>query len=368
MAPASTKRETYIILCESDLRQLVTGIFAALGAPQSDAEIVSSVLVAADLRGIESHGVGRVRLYVKDIRNGVISPTTQVGVVRDSPSVAVLDGGNGLGQVAGSRAMRMCIEKALDSGCASVAVRGSNHFGIAGYYAMMALEHDLIGLALTNSSPVTVPTYARKAVIGSNPIAVAVPAGRERPFVLDMATSVVPLGKMEVLMRAGTEMELGWGVDREGRPTHDPAEAYWRGGLMPLGSTPEMGGYKGYGLAFAVDILSAVLSGAAFASQIVPWQNERTEPANLGHFFSAWRVDAFMPSDEFKARMDEAIGLMHEAPKTAGEDRIFVAGEKEFEIAEQRRVAGIPVQVKVIDTLRQIGEELGVDCSMLEQS
>jgi LDH2 family malate/lactate/ureidoglycolate dehydrogenase len=162
-------------------------------------------------------------------------------------------------------------------------------------------------------------------------------------------------------------MRLGWGVDREGQPTTDPAEAYWHGGMMPLGSIPEMGGYKGYGLAFAVDILSAVLSGASFASQIVPWQNERTEAANLGHFFSAWRVESFMPVEEFKERMDEAIHLMHTAPKASGADRIYVAGEKEFEISERYRREGIPVQGKVVETLRMIGSELGIDCSVLER-
>jgi LDH2 family malate/lactate/ureidoglycolate dehydrogenase len=211
-----------------------------------------------------------------------------------------------------------------------------------------------------------VPTYASKAVIGSNPIAVAVPAGKERPFVLDMATSVVPLGKMEVMMRAGEQIPLGWGVDREGEPTGDPAEAYWHGGLMPLGGTPEMRGYKGYGLAMVVDILSAVLSGASFASQIIPWQNVRTDAANIGHFFSVWRVDAFMPVDEFKNRMDEMIRLMREAPKAKGQERIYIPGEKEFEIAEQRRKAGIPVHHKVVDTLREIGGEIGVDCSLLD--
>ena len=262
--------------------------------------------------------------------------------------------------------MGMCIEKALVSGCASIAVRGSNHFGIAGYYAMMALERDLIGLSLTNSSPVTVPTYASKTVIGSNPIALAVPAGKEPPFVLDMATSVVALGKMEVMMREGKRIPLGWGVDREGEPTTDPSEAYLHGGLMPLGGTPEMRGYKGYGLALAVDVLSAVLSGASFASQIVPWQNVRTDPANLGHFFSALRIDAFMPLAEFKNRMDELICLMHKAPKARGEERIYIPGEKELEMTERRRKQGIPVHPKVVETLREIGMELGVDCSVLE--
>jgi LDH2 family malate/lactate/ureidoglycolate dehydrogenase len=357
-----------ILVPQGELRSLVAGIFEALGTPRRDAEIVASVLVEADLRGIESHGVGRVRLYVKDIRNGIVLPRTTVEVVKDSPSIAIVEGNNGLGQVVAHRAMEMCIRKALATGCASVAVRGSNHYGIAGYYAMMALEHDLIGLSLTNSSPVTVPTHASKAVIGSNPIALAIPAGQERPYVLDMATSVVPLGKMEVMMRTGQEIPLGWGVDRAGRPTTDPAEAYWYGGLMPLGGIEEMRGYKGYGLSLAVDVFSAVLSGACFASQIIPWQNVRTEAANLGHFFSAWKVDAFMPQPEFKARMDELIQLMRQAPKAEGQERIYIPGEKEYEIAEQRQREGIPVHPEVAETLAKIGAELGVDCTVLERA
>jgi L-2-hydroxycarboxylate dehydrogenase (NAD+) len=361
MVSTSSENTDYQTLPAENLRTLVSAIFVALGTPPQDADIVASVLVTADLRGIESHGVGRVRLYVKDIQNGVINPRTHITVVRDLPGTAVLDGGNGLGQVVAYHAMQMCIDKALAVGSASVAVRGTNHYGIAGYYAMMALGHDLIGLSLTNSSPVLVPTYARQPVLGSNPIALAVPAGRELPFVLDMATSVVPLGKIEVMMRAGKQMPLGWGVDRDGNPTTDPAEAYWNGGLMPLGGPPEVAGYKGYGLALAVDILSAVLSGACFGSQIIAWQKVRREPANLGHFFSAWRIDCFTPVAEFKARMDEEIRLMRDAPKAAGQDRIYIPGEKEFQIAAQRGKDGIPVQAKVVETLHEIAVGLGVE-------
>jgi L-2-hydroxycarboxylate dehydrogenase (NAD+) len=366
MGAESEGNAEYRLVSERDLRRVVKDIFVALGAPPADADVVAAVLVAADLRGIESHGVGRVRLYVKDIRNNVISPLTTITLVRESPTTAVLDGGNGLGQVTARRAMETAIEKARQAGCASVTVRGSNHFGIAGYYAMMALPHDMIGLALTNSSPVMVPTYARQAVLGSNPIALAVPAGQRRPYVLDMATTVAPLGKMEVYMRKELPIPLGWGVDREGQPTTDPAEAYWHGGLMPLGGPAMTSGYKGYGLSLGVDVFSAVLSGASFASQIIPWQNTRTEAANIGHFFSAWRIDSFMPPSEFKERMDELIHLMHEAPKVVGEERIYIPGEKEFELTERRQKEGIPVHLKVIENLSQIGDELGVDCGVLE--
>jgi len=322
--------------------------------------------VAADLRGVDSHGVGRLILYYNDIRGGATDPVTRLTTVRDLPGIAVIDAHNGLGQVAGHYAMQMCIEKAHRVGVASVAVRGSNHFGSAGYYAMMALPHDLIGLALTNSAPVIAPPGARKAVLGSNPIALAVPAGREQPFVLDMATSVVPLGKLEVAMRAGEKVPLGWAVDRHGLPTTDPEEAYWHGGMTPLGAMPDGGGHKGYGLALAFDILTGVLSGARFGSQLPNWQIPHTDATNVGHFFTAWRIDAFMPVEEFKARMDEEIRLMREAPKADGCLRIYIPGEIEFETADQRAREGLPLQPKVVETLRRIATELNVDCSVLD--
>lgn len=354
------------MLFAPQLKALASDIFVALGVPRGDADITADVLVSADLRGVDSHGVGRLILYYNDIRSGATNPVTRLQVVRDLPAIGVVDASNGLGQVAGRHGMQMCIEKALGAGCASVAVRGSNHFGSAAYYAMMALEHDLIGLALTNSAPVIAPPGARRAVLGSNPIALAVPAGRERPFVLDMATSVVPLGRLEVAMRAGEKIPLGWAVDRTGRLTTDPAEAYWHGGMTPLGALPEMGVHKGYGLALAFDILTGVLSGARFGSQLPNWQTPHTDPTNVGHFFTAWRIDCFMAVDEFKERMDEEIRLMREAPKAEGCDRIYIPGEIEFGTAATRAREGIPLQPKVVETLRRIATELGVDCGVLD--
>ena len=361
MASPPAGETDFIRFTESELHSVLSDIFTALGVPKSDAATVSSALVTADLRGIHSHGVGRAQLYVRDIREDLINPRTSITVVRDSPTTAVLDGGNGLGAVIGHRAMALCIEKAQAMGSGSVTVRGSNHYGIAGFYAMMAIPHDMIGLSLTNTSPVIVPTNAAKAVIGSNPIALAAPTGTGCPFVLDMSTAVVPLGKIEAMMRMDESLQPGWGVDGNGQPSTDPSEVYWHGGALPVG------GPKGYGLALGIEILAAVLSGAAFADQIAPWQAGSEEPQNLGHFFSAWRIDAFMPVEEFKSRMDELIMRMHNAPKALGQERIYVPGEIECEVAERYRTEGIPVQDKVVEALCQIGGELGVDCSVLEQ-
>ncbi len=212
------------------LKRFVAGVFEGLGVPPEDAEITADVLVEADLRGINSHGVARLPRYVKGLREGLIEPQAEVKVVRETPATALLDGGNGLGQVVGVRAMERCIRKAEEVGAAFVSVRNSNHYGIAGYYAMMALPHDMIGVSLTNSRPLVVPTFGKRAMLGTNPISVAVPTKDERPFVLDMATSIVPMGKVEVAHRKGEPLPLGWAVDGEGRPTTDAATVLAEGG------------------------------------------------------------------------------------------------------------------------------------------
>jgi LDH2 family malate/lactate/ureidoglycolate dehydrogenase len=264
--------------------------------------------------------------------------------------------------------MHRAIDKALELGAGFVAVRNSNHFGIAGYYAMLALEHDCIGLTTTNSRPLVVPTFGRRAMLGTNPIALAAPAGDERPFVLDMATSTVPRGKLEVYDRLDKAMPLGWATDERGAPTADPRRVIENllagrdGGLLPLGGAGEStGGYKGYGLALLVDILSAVLSGAAYANMVYPRAPDgRPLPSATGHFFGAWRVDAFRPADEFRAAMDDLQRLMRETPKAEGHERIYIPGAKEYEMAEQRERQGIPLHPKVAAELRRIAGEVDV--------
>ncbi|HIC93994.1 MAG TPA: Ldh family oxidoreductase [Anaerolineae bacterium] len=344
------------------LRDFCRRIFERLGVPTEDAMAAADVLVSADLRGVDSHGVARLRRYVNGLRRGAMKPRPEIRVVRETPVAALLDGDAGLGQVVGVRAMGLAIEKALRSGVGLVAVRNSNHYGIAGYYAMMALEHDLVGLSMTNASPLVVPTFGREAVLGTNPISVAVPAGSERPFVLDMATSVVPRGKLEVYARRGERMPPGWAVDEKGLPTADPRRVLDNvarrrgGGLLPLGGAgEELGGHKGYGLSLLVDILCGVLAGAAYG----PLTYAGPTP-NLGHLFGALRVDLFRPLEEFKADMDDLIGRLKASAKAPGRDRIYIHGEKEFEEAERRRREGIPLHPKVVDNLREIGEELGV--------
>jgi L-2-hydroxycarboxylate dehydrogenase (NAD+) len=351
------------------LKDFCVRVFQKMDIPEEDARITAGVLVAADLRGIDSHGVARLRRYVNGLRDGVMVARPQVQVVAETPATALIDAGAGLGQPVSYRAMEKAIQKARDLGAGFVTVRNSNHYGIAGYYAMMALKHDCIGISMTNAAVLVVPTFGRDAMLGTNPISVAAPAGEERPFVLDMATSTVPRGKLEVYNRLEKPIPLGWATDETGTPTDGAGRVLENfkqragGGLLPLGGAGELlGGHKGYGLALMVDILCAILSGAAYADLVYP-KDERGKPlpSAIGHFFGAWQVDAFRPVEEFKAAMDDLQRRLRETSKAEGQTRVYVHGEKEYEEAELRSREGIPLNPKVAADLRAIGEEVGVE-------
>lgn len=343
-----------------DLHDYVVRFFTHLGVPPEDARIVADVLLSADLRGVNSHGIIRLYNYYGDrLLTGRTNPLSPVTTVRESPVTLALDGGNGMGQVVAHQAMQRCLEKAKTAGAALVTVRNSNHYGIAGYYAMMALPEDMIGISLTNSQPLVVPTYGRTALLGTNPIAVAVPAGTERPYVLDMATSIVPKGKVSVYSKAGQALPEGWGVDSQGQISTDPDAVLEGGALLPLGGSDMMRGYKGYGLSLLVDILCGVLSGAAFADRVGK-PSSANPGSNVGHFFAAIHIEAVRDLPGFKADMDSMIRLLKEAPKAEGQERIYIHGEKEFERAERYRQNGVPLLEAVIAALKEAGEKAGV--------
>jgi LDH2 family malate/lactate/ureidoglycolate dehydrogenase len=340
-----------------------------MGVTAEDAQITADVLVQANLRGIDSHGVARLARYVNGLRDAVMLARPEERVVVETPTTLTLDAGAGLGQPVSFRAMSRTIEKAREYGCGFAAVRNSNHYGIAGYYAMMALEHDMIGFSTTNAAVLVVPTFGRDAMYGTNPIALAVPAGERRPFVMDMATSTVPRGKLEVYNRQDKPLPLGWATDERGVPTSDAARVLENfvkrvgGGLLPLGGAgEEFSGYKGYGMGLMVEILSAVLPGAAFLTSVYPKdENGKPLPANLGHFFGAWRLDAFRPLAEFKADMDRLIDELKGANLAEDAERIYVHGEKEFEESRRRAEQGIPLGAKVEASLKQIAAELDIE-------
>jgi len=350
------------------LKNFCVRIFGKLGVPEQDATITADVLVAADLRGIPSHGVARLRRYVNGLRSGIMMAHPGIQTVVETPVTATIDAGAGLGQPVAHAAMKKAIQKAISFGAGFVTVRNSNHYGIAGYYAMMALEHDCIGISMTNADVLVVPTFGCNAMMGTNPIAVAAPAGKERPFVMDMATSTVPRGKLEVYERLNKAMPLGWATDESGVSTTDAHRVLENfksragGGLLPLGGEGEVfSGHKGYGLVLWVDIFCAVLSGAAYANMVYPKTSDgKPLPANLGHFFGAWRLDAFRPVNEFKAAMDDLQRRLKDAPKAQGQERIYIHGEKEYEAAERYLREGVPLNPKVADDLKSLGQELGV--------
>ena len=350
--------KTIAYACE-DLKDYVVRFFQAWDVPEIDAQIAADVLVSADLRGIGSHGVIRLHSYYGDrLRKGLINPLSPIETLQESPSTLALDGGNGLGQVVAYRAMSRCIAMAESTGLAVTTVRNSNHFGIAGYFAMMALADDMIGISLTNSRALVAPTYGREPVLGTNPIAVAIPAGEEKPYVLDMATSIVPLGRVAVYQKTGRDIPAGWGINQTGEITQDPSQVIAGGALLPLGGPAELRGYKGYGLSLLVDLLSGVLSGAAFGQNVgAPGEKSR---ANIGHFFAAIKIENFRPIQAFKADMDAYLRTLKNTPKLPGEARIYIHGEKEFDLAEKYQREGIPLLQEVVQSLKEAGQATGI--------
>jgi len=337
------------------LNRFVSRSFEKLGVPASDAKIAANVLVASDLRGVDTHGVIRFNpqaWYVKWLRDGVMTAKPNIRVIMESASTALLDADNGMGFVAGHRAMELAIKKAQESGVGIVTVRNSRHYGMSAYYSMLALPYDMIGIAMTNASRQVVPTFGRDARFGTNPICFAVPAHKERPFVLDMATTTAAAGKLELAIRLGKPVPTGWALNEKAEPTTDPKVAQQARRLLPLGGSRESGSHKGYGLGILVEILCGVLTGTVTAL------NAHQEPR--GHFFGAIDPATFRPAAEFKSDMDRLIRELKSTPPAAGESRVYVAGEIEFETADERSERGIPLHNSVLQGLRDVGAQLGV--------
>ncbi|MDD2791983.1 MAG: Ldh family oxidoreductase [Sediminibacterium sp.] len=342
------------------LYRFTQDVFLAMGCSKTDATTAAEVLLSADLRGIDSHGVARLSGYVRLWQAQRINATPTIRIIHETPSTAVIDGDAGLGLVVAPFAMQVAIDKAKQVGTGWVSVQNSNHFGIAGYHAMMALQQDMIGMAMTNASALVAPTFSVERMLGTNPIAVAVPAGTEPPFVADMATTTAANGKLEILQRKQAEAPLGWVQDENGQPSTDANILRKKGALLPLGSDREHGSHKGYALGSIVDIFSAVLSGASYGPWAPPFPAYVPMPENmpgkgLGHFFGAMRVDAFRPADEFKQHMDQWIKRFRQAQPAPEQDRVLIPGDPEREIEAERRTAGIPLLDPVVEDLKQTG-------------
>lgn len=354
-----------VLLSYGQLHGFTKAVFLSMGCNEEDAHTAATVLVSADLRGIDSHGVARLSGYVRLWETGRINARPAMKIVHETPSTAVVDGDAGLGLVVAPYAMNIAIAKAKNVGTGWVSVRNSNHFGIAGYHAMMALSHDMIGMSMTNASALVAPTFSMERMLGTNPIAVAIPAGAQPPFVADMATTTASNGKLELLQRKGAAAPYGWVQDKEGSDTTD-ANTLKKGGLMlPLGSDREHSSHKGYALGSIVDIFSAVLSGASYGPWAPPFpayvpMPENMPGAGLGHFFGAMRIDAFRPAEEFKHHMDNWITRFRVAQPAPGQEKVLIPGDPERETEAARMNAGIPVDRSVADELSVIGNRFGI--------
>jgi L-2-hydroxycarboxylate dehydrogenase (NAD+) len=340
-------------------------IFSKIGCSNTDADIAAKALLAADLRGIDSHGIARLTGYVRLWQVRRVNATPQIKITHETPSTAVVTGDAGLGLVVAPFAMQVAIDKAATCGTGWVSVKNSNHFGIAGYHAMMALPHDMIGIAMTNASALVAPTFSVERMLGTNPIAVAIPAGAEPAFVADFATTTAANGKLEILQRKNAAAPTGWIQTKEGGPSTDANELKNGGSLLPLGGDREHSSHKGYALGAIVDIFSAVLSGANYGPWVPPFPAYVPMPENLpgegiGHFFGAMRIDAFRTADEFKQHMDNWITRFRSAKTVAGEAKVIIPGDPEREMEAIRMKDGIPLVNAVVEDLKALGEKFSL--------
>ena len=354
-----------MLITEQALRTFTENIFTAMGCSNTHAILAADVLLAADLRGIDSHGVARLIGYVRLWEKKRINPTPNIKIIHETPTTATIDGDAGLGLIVAPFAMQVALEKAEKYGSAWIAIRNSNHFGIAGYHAMKAVEKDMIGFAMTNASPLVAPTFSNERMLGTNPMCYAFPAGKYPPVVVDMATSAAANGKLEIAQRSGDQVPEGWLQDKNGNYTTDPHALKTGGSLLPLGSDREHGSHKGFGLSGVVDILSGVLSGANYGPWVPPFVAFLEPAANpvgegIGHFLGAMRVDGFRPVADFKSNMDTWIERFKSASKINPEQGVIIPGEPEYEAEIDRRKNGIPLVDAVVKDLNELAEKMNV--------
>lgn len=350
------------------MRNFIEDVFESVGVPTEDAQTCADVLIASDMRGIESHGIQRLKMYYDRIKIGQQQAVTNFEIVRESPTTAVVDGNHGMGMVIGKRAMQLAIDKAKKYGMGSVAVRNSTHFGIDGYYANMAQEQGMIGLSFTNARPSIAPTFGVQPMLGTNPIAFAAPTDEDCPFLFDAATSIIQRGKVEVYSRIDKPVPPGWVIGKDGKPMTDAGEILQalpkdNAALLPLGGLgEELSGYKGYGLATIVEILCASLQSGIFLQDLIGFDKEgNRRPFMVGHFFMAINIESFVDLESFKETTGEILRQLRNSTKAPGQDRIYTAGEKEYELEKAIPMKGIPIVPNLQKDIKIIQAELGMD-------
>jgi LDH2 family malate/lactate/ureidoglycolate dehydrogenase len=344
------------------LKDFSAKVFMHFGVPEPDAKQAAEVLAKSDLRGIDSHGVARLRTYYDMLSLGRINPRPNIRIVRDKFSVATVDGDNGLGLVVGPKANEIAMDKAEEYGSGWVSVCHTNHFGIAGYYPLQALERDLIGWAMTNSTKLVAPLWGAEKMLGTNPMAIAFPGCKEPPIVIDFATSAVAYGKIEIARRKNDPIPKGWAIDKDGNITTRPDDMVNGGALLPLGSQREMGGHKGYGLSAMVDILCCILSGANWGPFAPPFALRQEFPSRsvgkgIGHFFGALQIDGFIDKDEFKRQVDDWIRVFRKTKPAPGTKGPLIPGDPEREAEALRSKEGIPLIEAVVNDLLDLSQK-----------
>jgi LDH2 family malate/lactate/ureidoglycolate dehydrogenase len=349
------------------LRNFMADVFVGVDVPRKDADICAEVLITSDLWGIESHGIQRLKMYYDRIKEDIQLPVTKISIIREGPTTALVDGGNGMGHVVAYRSMQMTIEKAKKYGVGAVSVRNSNHFGIAGYYAMMAVKEGMIGMVVTNARPAVAPTFGVEPLLGTNPLTFGCPTDEKFPFLIDCATSIIQRGKIEILDRADKPTPEGLVIGPDGESLTDTKAILkdlvaGTAALLPLGGAGEtLGGHKGYGYSTLVEILSAALGGGPYLKGLAGGDKGKKTPYRLGHFFLAINVSSFTPLSEFKKTAGNILRELRSSKKAPGHMRIYTAGEKEYEKQRERIKTGIPLIPSIQKDILIMKKELGLD-------
>ncbi len=347
------------------LQHFAIQVFMYFGVPEEDAVKASEVLMLSDLRGIDSHGVARLHTYFDMLSLGRINPKPNIKIVRERKSVCTVDGDNGLGLVVGPKANEIAMDKADQYGSGWVSVCNTNHYGIASWYSLEALKRDMLGWSMTNSTKLVAPLWGAERMLGTNPISIAFPGKKNKPIVIDLATSAAAYGKIEIAKRKGKTIPRGWIINKDGEMTDQPEDMIHGGALLPLGSERELGGHKGYCLSAMVDILTSVLSGANWGPFAPPFALRQEIPSRsvgkgIGHFFGAMQIDGFMDVDEFKTRIDEWIEVFRNTKPVKGQQAVLIPGDPEHEAEEIRRKEGIPLIEPVVYDLMDISKKTGI--------
>lgn len=349
------------------MERFMTDVFVGLGVPREDAAVCADILITSDKRGIDSHGIGRLKpIYYDRIRKGIQFVDGEFEIVKETETTAVIDGHDGMGHVISKRAMQMAIDKAKKYGLGMTAVRNSTHYGIAGYYSLMAADAGMIGITGTNARPSIAPTFGVENMLGTNPLVFGFPTDEEFPFVIDCATSVTQRGKIEVYDRANKDIPPGWVIGRDGKTRTDTKQILkdlvaGTAALTPLGGLgEETGGYKGYGYATVVEVLSAALQDGSYLKQLLGFEDGKAVPYHLGHFFLAIDIEHFVPLPVFKAIAGNILRALRNSDKAPGAERIYTAGEKEHLAWLEREDKGVPINDALRRDCNVMREELGL--------